>query len=169
RDAEIVQVAVDGLDGLGAVEIEDHVGVGDDGGVTGGALVVLVDGPGALQVSDDGVDQVVGRHGQRPVLAGEVDFGLDAAAPGGGVGGGQHVREAEPGEGDVLVVEVGDLAFREVRPVDAHVDQHAGGAGEALGGLDHVPRGSLDHGDEVRQGHRGDQGVVADGGAVGEA
>ena len=60
--------------------------------------------------------------------------------------------EVEPGDEVVVIVEIGPVMVRQILPVDAQVDHHAGRAGEQAGGLGDFGGCAVDSGDQFGEG-----------------
>lgn len=142
-DVHVVQIAVDGLDRLRQVVVEDDVGDRQEHRALVVNLGAELDKPRPDEAVDRRLDPALGRAGQRTVLVAEVDLGLKSRTSLRHRLGREVRAVADPRERNVLVVEIGPLRLQVDRPVDADVDHDALAARQQLRRVLHILRRTL--------------------------
>src|SRR5262249_12604638 len=102
-NSQIFEVAVDGLEGAGPLQVEDYICIFQQPRTAEHNLIFLQNQTHAAQVPNDRLDPVLRSTRQRLVFVGEIDFRLNAARSLGNVVTGKHVREAQTGKANVLI------------------------------------------------------------------
>src|SRR5262249_61516531 len=144
-DSQIIEVAVDGLEGAGPLQVEDYICIFQQPRTAEHNLIFLQNQTHAAQVPNDRLDPVLRSTRQRLVFVGEIDFRLNAAPSLGNVVTAKHVRESQKGKANVLIVNVGQLRLGEVVAVYSDIHQHAGRAGQTPRRVTHILGRALDH------------------------
>src|SRR5690348_3850734 len=121
-DTEIIEIAVDGLKGIRALQVEDDVSVRKQHRLTRENLIFLSEEAAPAEIPDDRLNPVFRCACEGLVFAGEVDFRLNASCARRRVVRGEHVWEAQTRITNVLVVEIGHVRAGNIFAV--HTDIH---------------------------------------------